>query len=97
MTSLTYVRSPAALSCDLGDGAAILDSRSNLYFTLNATGMLIWDMLPATADSIVNRLCGQFAVNREQVESDVDAVLAQLQEQALVTVSGHAPTASSPT
>lgn len=79
-----WIRSPFATSCELGSGAAILDGRSNLYYTLNATGMTLWDMLPSTTADIVMRLVAEFGADRSVVERDVGAVLEQLRASNLV-------------
>ena len=77
-------RSPKAVSCDLGSGAAILDIQSNQYFTLNATGMMIWQMLPASPADIIARLSAEFLIDSARIESDVNSVVSQLLKHQLV-------------
>ena len=90
--SPVYARRPEAVSCAVGDGVAILDMRSNIYFTLNDVGALVWDLLdgPASAGLIVDRLvaaCDTAGTPRARIEQDVAELLADLARAELVTVS----------
>ncbi|NDV01345.1 PqqD family protein [Pseudoroseicyclus tamaricis] len=72
--------------CELGDGAAILDTRADKYFTLNAVGRFIWEQLaqPATQDEIIAKTVGAFDVSEERCRQDVDRLLESLRLQSLV-------------
>lgn len=77
-----------AISCELDTGAAILDSRSNFYFALNATGARVWEMLPAPMEDIVAKLVEEYGVARERVEADVSVLLGQLEANHLIVEAG---------
>ena len=92
-----FTKSSDAISCELETGAAILDSRSNMYFALNATGAYVWNMLPARMGDIVAKLIEEYGAERERVEADVLVLLDQLKgNQLIVTVGDEATNASQP-
>ncbi len=63
------------------------------FFVLNATAEYLWSLLaqPQTADSMARHLTKQFEVSEEQARADVVAFLAELRENAAVTVHGETP------
>ena len=79
-----FSRADGAVSCALGEGTAILDGRTNRYFSLNRTGALVWDALPATPGAIATQLVDAYRIDHEQALRDVLAVLADLEGQQLV-------------
>ena len=92
-----FTKSSDAISCELDTGAAILDSRSNMYFALNATGARVWKMLPAPMADIVAKLIEEYGVDRERVEADVSVLLDQLKANHLIVIAGaEATNASQP-
>ena len=46
---MAYLVSPECVSCAVEDGIAILDLRSNTYFSLDPVGAAIWDRMAAPA------------------------------------------------
>jgi hypothetical protein len=87
-----YQRSPDVVSCMMGEGAALLDTRSSTYFTMNEVGSMIWDKLdqPAAVHVIVEAVAEQFdtsEVSPSDIEADVKAMLEELSRADLVTVS----------
>ena len=82
--TVKLTRSPSATSCELGANVAILDGRTNQYFTLNATGAIVWDMLPAYPREIIARLAAEYGLPSSQVEDDVSALLDQLLSSGLI-------------
>ena len=84
-----YARSAHAVSCPLGEGVAILDTASNVYFALNAAGAIVWEALdaPQRAETLVAKLVVTFDVSAQTASPDVDAILAKLCAQGLVTAA----------
>ena len=82
--------SPDVISTEL-DGETVLMHVSNgMYFGLNAVGSVIWETMkePVTVDRLCDAVADEFEVARDVCENDVRELLAQLQEQGLVTVTG---------
>ena len=44
---MAYLVSPECVSCKVEDGIAILDLRSNTYFSLDPVGAAVWDRMAA--------------------------------------------------
>ncbi len=72
------------------DGAVLLDIDHGLCYSLNAVGGRIWQVIEAgqgrsSSDDIVEVLAQEFAeVPREQLMTDVDNCLRDLENKALV-------------
>ncbi len=86
----TRVRSAeAAVGCPLGSGIAILDMRTNTYFSLNAVGAFVWAQMlqPIAVSDLCDRVEATFAVDRARCESDVRGLLADLVAHRLAEVA----------
>jgi hypothetical protein len=70
----------------VGDEVVALDVRQSTYLGLNTTGAFLWKTLDegATRWDLVRLVCEEFDADREQVERDVDAFLADLTSRGLV-------------
>jgi len=71
----------------VGDEVVALDVGASLYFGLNASGAVIWQLLAngAAREEIVRRLTATFDVDAEQAGRDVDEFFAELRVHDLVT------------
>lgn len=58
----------------------------NGLFPLTDTAAFIWDMLPDAPDEeyIVNKLLGEYEVDKETAESDVSEFLSKLREFRII-------------
>jgi hypothetical protein len=75
------------LSCDLGGEAAILHVERGRYFTVNATGAIVWRHLrrePATVDALTGSVADHFGIPVAECARDVAAFLEQLEDAGLV-------------
>ncbi len=81
-------RRPDCMSCPFGGGVALLDLRTNVYFTVNAVGAAVWDRLatPQSVNTIVEGICATFDVAPQVARRDVAALLADLVRRDLVEV-----------
>ena len=75
----------------LVDGTGVLlDLDSKCYFTLNATGVRIWQTISstdgATLDSLTEMLVNEFDVSSDDAREDVVALLEELNKESLVSV-----------
>jgi hypothetical protein len=69
-----------------GEGAVLLHLESQIYFSLNETGTLIWKAMKQglTLQEICHRLQKEFQVGAEQAEQSVLALTRELAQQKLV-------------
>jgi len=72
-----------------GEGAVLLHLESQIYFSLNETGTLIWKAMKQglTLQEICHRLQKEFQVGTEQAEQSVLALTRELAEQKLVKIA----------
>ncbi len=87
-----YLPQPRSLMTPMPDGSAVLlHLDTHAYFSLNTTGRAVWDRLTqtngATVDDLVSMLTARFAVDDVTARGDVVDLLAELQQQSLVTTS----------
>lgn len=79
---------PAAdvLSQTVVGESVLLDLRSQKYFGLNEVGTRAWQLLQESSDvaAIQARLLAEYAVAPEQLERDLDDLLARLLQAGLV-------------
>lgn len=74
------------VSTELGEGLALLDLRSNVYFSLSEVGTVIWQAIqePATRDDLVTRVTELYDVAPEECAPDIDALLGELLDANLI-------------
>ena len=80
-----YSRATTAVACALGDGAAILDTARNRYFSLNATGSIVWDALPNSAEHVASLIAEKFSIDHSRALSDVSNILSEFEREGLAT------------
>lgn len=68
------------------DEVVVLDLRTELYLSFNASGAVLWCSLAegATNDELVQRLITGFDVDEEQARADVNEFVEELLERGLV-------------
>ena len=92
ITASTVIKARAdVVSSDLADGAALLDLRSSMYFSVNAVGAHIWAALqePTTVAHLCDSVAKGFDVTRDMCEGDVLAMIEELKQHDLIEI-GHA-------
>ena len=75
----------------LADGEVVLMHIENgRFFTLSGTGRRVWELIgePIAVGALVDRLTGEFSVDRETCLRDVLALCERLDEGQLLDVSG---------
>jgi hypothetical protein len=78
------------VSTVLGDETVLLDTKREMYLSLNPVGARIWALLSdrRTCAEIIQVIRDEYELpsdtSIEQVEHDVSALLAQLQERELL-------------
>lgn len=80
------------------DGGVLLDLEHDRMLKLNPTAIRFWEELGAgkTEDQIVDKICLEFGVGREQVRLDLHALQARISELGLV-VQSKQPVPPAPT
>jgi hypothetical protein len=79
-------RADAVRAARVGDELVLLDLRRNSYFTLNATGALVWDRLAAgaTLAELGEALTRAFEVDAETAARDARELVGELLDAGLV-------------
>lgn len=77
---------PEVVGCNLGEGSALLNLRTNIYYSLNAVGAFVWDAVaePVPFANLVERVSTQYGAPSEVVESDLAKLVRQLDAAGLV-------------
>jgi hypothetical protein len=80
---------PEVVDCVLGDGSALLNLRTNIYYSLNEVGTYVWNAIgqPVAFGSLVQRVAAEYAAPADQVEKDLARLVARLDQAGLVTCS----------
>jgi hypothetical protein len=82
------------LLVELSDGTGVLlHLGTKFYFTLNATGLVVWKTLGepsggVTPVHIAEALSRHFRVDAEQAKRDLDPLLAEMRSEGLVASVG---------
>ncbi|CAA0090334.1 Uncharacterised protein [Halioglobus japonicus] len=80
--------SPKVISQELSGETVILDLESECYFGLDAVGTRIWHLIREGADvlTIYNTLLDEYNVEGEQLQADLEALLADASKRGLITL-----------
>ena len=86
---LLVTSDPEVVDCVLGDGSALLNLRTNIYYSLNEVGTYVWHAIdqPVPFGNLVKRVATEYAAPADQVEKDLARLVARLDEAGLVTCS----------
>jgi hypothetical protein len=81
-----FIVSPEALFERLGDEGVILDTRTDIYFGLNATGRYVWETIAGgqSLNDAALRLVDQFAIPLNTARADTLAVVEELLHRQLI-------------
>lgn len=92
MISLTATvrASTDQISCDLAGESVVLSLKNSLYYALDPVGTRIWELLqePRTVASIRDAILEEYDVEAGRCESDLVKLLADLDAQGLIEVTG---------
>jgi hypothetical protein len=92
-TSEQVVRaSQEAVACEFGSGTALLDLRSNRYYSLNQVGAFVWELLqePRPVSDIRDAIAARYHVDKMRCRADLEQLLKSLAAAGLVRLE-HAP------
>jgi hypothetical protein len=85
------VASPQQVSADLSGEVAILNLDSGVYYGLNVVGAFIWNLIqePTRVREIYEAVLGEFDVDHEQCQNDVDRLLRKLADESLIEIENE--------
>lgn len=85
---MTYLVSPDCVSCPVEDGIAILDLKSNIYYSLDTVGVSIWDRMstPASLDDLTRTVSSEYDVSPEVCRGDIEDLLKDMLQHGLIQV-----------
>lgn len=83
---LLIASDPEVVGCALGDGAALLNLRTNIYYSLDTVGSFVWDALgePVPFGGLVERVLSEFDVAPDVAERDLTLLVRRLDAAGLV-------------
>lgn len=76
-------RNPEIMVTRMEDEIVLLDPATREIFTLNPTGVIVWDHIEAGTDEIVGRVCEEFDVDPAVAKRDVNELVKELQSRGL--------------
>jgi hypothetical protein len=79
------------VSSDLGGDAVILHLRSGVYYSLDAVGGRIWNLLrePTSVGDLRDTLLDEYEVDADRCERELLALLQELASEGLIEVSNE--------
>jgi len=83
---LLVTSDPEVVDCVLGDGSALLDLKTYVYYSLNEVGAFVWDALeqPVRFDQLVGEVAAEFDAPRDRIAADLQRLVTQLDAAGLV-------------
>jgi Coenzyme PQQ synthesis protein D (PqqD) len=71
----------------VGEELVLLDYEREVYYGLDPVGARIWELLAtdSTIASIVDTLVEEYEVTREELQTDVERLMGELERAGLVT------------
>ncbi|CAN7166979.1 PqqD family protein [Mesorhizobium sp. LjRoot246] len=81
-----------AVACEFGNGLALLNLKSNVYYSLNGVGAFIWELIqePRSIADIRSAVLARYNVDPERCRADVDALLKGLADNGLARLHHEA-------
>ena len=83
---MTYLASPECVSCAVEDGSAILDLKSNTYFSLDPVGARIWDRMaaPASLEDLTTAIAAEYGIAPGECRRDIADLLDDMLKHGLI-------------
>jgi hypothetical protein len=84
--SKSYHKNPDVVTTDLDDGAILLNLNTKYYYTLNETGLSIWQAFDECGDpdAIATKLTDAYDVDRKQASAYLFELLKDLEKEGLI-------------
>ena len=90
MAEFSYITSSQVTMEEFDDETLLLDVDRDLFFRINQTGRLIWQVLSTggTRNDAARKLVEHFGIERERADADVDVLIAELIANQLLVERG---------
>ena len=91
-TDTAFTSSPHVVSSNIGGSLALLDTRSDKYFSLNGTGATVWELLetPQTLPDLCHAVSTKYEIPEEACREDISEILTALHQEGLIEGEGNA-------
>lgn len=85
----TVVAAERQLSTTLGGEVIILGLDDSIYYGLTDAGVRIWELVqtPRTVEEILTAMADEYDVDRDRLEADLNALLADLHSRGLIAIT----------
>jgi hypothetical protein len=84
--SEAYQRNPSVVCTELDDGAVLLNLDSKYYYSLNETGLRIWQIIEEFQSplEIAKRLADEYEIDPERARESVVRLIEELEREQLI-------------
>ncbi len=81
-----YQKNPSVLCTELDEGAVLLDLDSKCYYSLNETGLRIWQMMDEVQNPLemAKRLANGYEIDAERAMASVVRLVEELEKERLI-------------
>lgn len=81
-----YHKNPSVVCSELDDGAVLLDLDSKYYYSLNETGLRIWQFIEESQSplEIAKKLANEYEIDVEIAEGSVVRLVEELKQENLI-------------
>jgi hypothetical protein len=81
-----YQKNPSVSCTELEDGAILLNLDTKYYYTLNSTGLRIWQIMDESKDplEIAQKLAIEYVVDEEKAKASVVELMEELEQEGLI-------------
>lgn len=79
-------RNPDIVWKKMGDEVVLLNPETGKYFGLNRVGSSFWSLVDGqvTVDQIIDRMLGEYNVERERIAADILELIGSLEARGLL-------------
>jgi hypothetical protein len=86
MVTVRYIPSPDVISRRLADETVLVNRKTDLIFTLNATGSRFWELLQEHADiaQIRDILLAEYEISGYELDAEIQAIITYLSNEGLI-------------
>ncbi|WP_292291036.1 PqqD family protein [Marivita sp.] len=88
----TFTSCSHVVSSNIGGSLALLDTKSDRYFSLNGTGATVWELLetPRTLPDLCSEIGKKYQLSPEECRDDIAEILTALHHEGLIEGERHA-------
>ena len=82
----TYKKNPSVTCTELDKGAVLLNLDNKYYYSLNETGLRIWQIVEEFHNPVEmsKRLADEYKVDTERVKAGVFKLITELEKEGLI-------------